>query len=279
MKTYLNHLDKLSSQIEEYFLKNRESKKTLFLDGTGMLSSYQNAAISILGFEGLNQFDQIHLVSGSTYALFIYLAIQEGEFLWGSKDIELWNQNVRSWHGVTPVLSLIKFLTYKYTKLPAGKFGGHKKACEQFFSPTFLKRKLSDFPENYYVWAYNVTKKQLTLVNTNNGFGNLSVSDVISIASSVPSIFGAYIHEGDTYIDAMYAPRFSHFKYDVFKNQNVLHLNMFKTGHKDGIRSLKIHDHQNGNELIRRDFYKFLLGLKNHEFELITKYALFGVKS
>lgn len=278
MKSYLNHLNKLSSQIEDYLIQNKGQTKTLFLDGTGMLSSYQNAVISKLGKEGLNQFNQIHLVSGSTYALFIYLAIQEGEFLWDSKDIELWNENVRKWHGVTPVLSLIKFLTYKYTKIPAGTFGGHKKACEQFFSPSFLNRKLSDFPDNYFVWAYNLNKKKLTLVNKNNGFGDLSVSDVISIASSVPSIFGSYIHDDDTYIDAMYAPKFSSFKYDIFKNQNVLHLNMFKAGYKDGIQSLKIHEHQNGNELIRRDFYKFLLGFKNHEFELITKYALFGDK-
>lgn len=69
----------------------------------------------------------------------------------------------------------------------------------------------------------------------------------------------------------MYAPQFTSFKYDIFKNKNVLHLKMFKSGYKNGIKSLKIHEHQDGNKLIQRDFYKFLLGFKNHDFELITK--------
>lgn len=276
MKSYLNHLDKLSIEVNEFLTANKGQPKSLFLDGTGMLSSYQNTVISMLGKEGLEQFDEIHLVSGATYALFIYMAIQEGEFLWTSKDIELWNKNVRQWHKVTPILSLAKFLTFKYTQIPAGSFGGHRKACEQFFSEAFLKRTLSDFSDKIHIWAYNENKKKLTLINKNNGFGHFTVSDAITMASSVPSIFGSYIHESDVYIDAMYAPRFSNFKYEIFKGKTVLHLNMFKDGQKDGIKSLKIHDHQNGNELIQRDFYKFLLGLKNHEFELVTKYALFG---
>lgn len=276
MKNYLNHLDKLFVEVNEFLNTNKGQPKSLFLDGTGMLSSYQSAAISKLGLDGLDEFDEIHLVSGATYALFIYLAILEGEFLWSSKDIELWNKNVRKWHNVTPLLSLIKFLTFKYTKLPAGSFGGHRKACQQFFSDEFLNRTLSDFSEKINIWAYNTDRKQLTLISKKNGFGNLTVSDVITMASSVPSIFGSYIHNDEIYIDAMYAPRFSNFKYEVFKGKIVLHLNMFKDGQKDGIRSLKIHEHQNGNELIRRDFYKFLLGLKNHDFELVTKYALFG---
>jgi hypothetical protein len=276
MKNYLNHIEKLKTDLNKYFELNQNIQKTLFLDGTGMLSSYQNTVLSILGTERLNSFDEIHLVSGSSYALFIYLAIQENEFLWNSKDVELWNKNVRKWHGVTPILSLIKFLTYNQTKISAGKFGGHSRACQQFFSERFLSRKLSSFSNKYYFWTYSLKNDKLVLINRDLGFGDLTVTDIISMASSVPSIFGVHPYNNDTYIDAMYAPHFSKFKYEVFAGRNVLHLNMFKDGSKNGIQSIKIHEHCNGNKLIRKDFYKFLLGLKNHEFELITKYALFG---
>jgi hypothetical protein len=276
MKNYLDHIKKLKNDLNDYFVNHQGKRKTLFLDGTGMLSSYQNSVLSILGYERLHSFDEIHLVSGSSYALFIYLAIQKNEFLWNSKDVALWNKNVRKWHGIVPFLSLLKFLVFDQTKIPAGKFGGHSIACRQFFSKSFLSRKLSSFSNKYYFWTYSTKTDKLVLINKELGFGDLTVTDVISMASSVPAIFGVHPLNDDTYIDAMYAPRFSKFKYEVFAGQNVLHLNMFKDGTRDGIRSIKIHEHQNGKKLIRRDFYKFLLGLKNHEFELITKYALFG---
>jgi hypothetical protein len=276
MKNYLSHIEKLKTDLDEYFELNQNIKKILFLDGTGMLSSYQNSVLSVLGSDRLNSFDEIHLVSGSSYALFIYLAIQENEFLWTSKDIELWNRNVRKWHGITPILSFIKFLTYNLTKISAGKFGGHSMACHQFFSERFLARKLSSFSNKYLFWTFSVNTNKLILINKDLGYGELKVADIISMASSVPAIFGVHPYNNDTFIDAMYAPQFSKLKYEVFSGRHVLHLNMFKDGFKNGIKSIKIHEHANGNELIRKDFYRFLLGLKNHEFELVTKYALFG---
>jgi hypothetical protein len=105
------------------------------------------------------------------------------------------------------------------------------------------------------------------------------VADVISMACSIPSIFGSHTLNGVNYIDAMDAKDYPKFKYSVFKGQNVLHMNMVREGRKEGIHSLRIHEWNDGNKLIRRDFYRFLCGFKNPEFDFVTKYALFGEES
>ena len=275
MEKYIEHINKISSKIDTYFDENRKDS-ILYLDGTGMLSTYQNTMLSILGYDRTHSFKEIHLVSGSTYALFIFLAQRSGDFLWKPEDIALWNKNIRKWHGITPGISLLKFITSKYTGIPAGRFGGNLEICKHLFSKKFLNKKLSEFSSKYNFWVFNLNKRKLMLLNSKGPYPELTVSQTISMTTSAPPVFGPHIYNNEVFIDAMYAPKFPKFKYKIFKDKEVLHLNMFKDGEKNGIHSLKIHDYPDGNKLISRDFYRLLLGKKNKEFEKITTYALFG---
>ncbi len=279
MKKYLRHIESISADLERYLENNVQKKPILLMDGTGMLSSYQNAIYSIIGLERFSKFEQVHCVSGSAYALFIFLAIKEKQFRWNADEIDLWNENVRKWHGVTPVLSLLKLLTYKFTGIPAGKFGGHYKACEAIFSESFRNRTLSTFSNAFQFWTYSLKSEKLVLLNATNEYKDLTVSEVISMTASVPSIFGHHQRGDEAFIDAMYAPNFPKFKYDLFKNNQVLHYNMFKNGTRKNITSVRIHEHADGKSLVQRDFNRFLLGFKNTEFTDVTKFALFGMKT
>lgn len=276
MNAYLKQVEFIRSTIENHFREYPQSAGILLMDGTGMLSSYQNTVLSLLGPEKLERFDEIHLISGSAYAYFIYTAIRENSFKWGPSDVPKWNRNVQGWHGIVPILSLAKFATSRFHQLPAGKPGGHHRACEEIFTEEFRNRPLSSFPKNLRIWAYNVQAKRMEFIGSQIEHSELTVADVISMAASVPAVFGEHRQNGVRYIDAMYAPRYSKLKYQVFEGKHVLHFNMFKTGSAKGIDSIKIHEHEDGNALVRKDFLRFIAGVRNAQFDQVTRYALFG---
>lgn len=286
MQAYLRHIASAPTRVEEFFREFPTGPNRLLLDGTGMISSYQNAILRLLGRQGLERFDEIHAVSGSAYAYFIFEAMQSGDFLWGENDVGIWNQEVRSWHGVTPVLSYLKFLTFKRFKAPAGHFGGHRVACDRIFTPEFNARPLSSFSARIRFWTYDLRSKRFVAVSgADPRFAPLRPWEVISLCTAVPAIFGAHRMEGSgeagcaEYIDAMYAPGYGRFIRDALGDQPVLHPNMIREGSRGLFRSFKIHEHPDGLQLIRRDFTRFLLGRHNPDFDRVTRFALFGRES
>lgn len=266
--------DRVIASLRQFLQRGDCEESTITLEGTGINASYHYLVLSLVGRERLERMRFVNAISGGTVSLIYFLAYCEGMLMCSRDEAKSWEPKFRKWHGV----SWLTFLRY----LIGAPFGraplhgdGHVRTSEGTIQAEFLDRSVESFPDNFRFWLHDCDRNEIVEVSAGSELRDFHLRDLLRCATSIPSVFGIAEVAGKRYMDPIFSPAIGELR-NRFKQEskNALISNMLRDEQRETQIFVRPHGYANGNWVMKRDLYRFLMGRKNEE---ITDAALNGL--
>jgi hypothetical protein len=274
---------KTENRIREYvekFLKAAPlEESTLLFDGPGIGCTSHALVIGYLGKKRLTQLKAVHSFSSASYGTLFALAELYGMLTLDKSKTVGWNRENQVRHQVTYPG---QFLGRIPSLLRQGFLFPHQltqAALSCSVSSEFVERKVKDISPNAHFWVYNKTDNRLEDIHAlNPQFSHWKMGEVISAAVSIPYIYEPFRKDGKLFRDPFYAPTIREKIKELKVGKNVLFWNMKYSAEKESLLAVKGHESKSGLRRIIFDEVRFLLGLKNIEFDKAIEKGLFEIE-
>ncbi|MEY4590913.1 MAG: hypothetical protein RL497_2989 [Pseudomonadota bacterium] len=248
--------------VQQFKIRAANEPSVLTLAGTGLNGAAQVAILCDISLAVLEKLKRVNVVSGSSFSYFILQAYHTG----GLREDRFpqFDQLNRALHGggilraiarLGPVI-LRKGAFFQNDLL--GQTGKH------LFTEEFCNRKLSSFPSNLCFWSYCQNTNALIEISTNNGFGSMTVTDLIRATASAKFLHGRFECAGHHFLDPNFSPKASALIKHFFTiRENHLVVNFKRSSSRGRTLLLKQDNSTHPSISIMRDFIFFTLGIPN----------------
>jgi hypothetical protein len=272
---------RLRSRLEEFLKRADLAESALIIDGSGLGLISHFVILFLLGPERFNQFASIHSVSGSSYSVLYFLALQKNLLSLTHEKIDNFNQfnqvrhNIAGWgRGSRLVIRFLLGSPYLFSNdrlEEALAYGVHSE---------FLNMRVSELSENISFLTYCVEERELCEIRQSSRFADWSMGEVIRCVTAVKGIYEPFRREGKTYMDPVTdRPQLRELYRNLRKgHRHVLSLHMDRDGIHGNTTFLKMHVTGSGRIRVMLDFLYFMSGVENRDINEAIHVGLHQVK-
>lgn len=209
----------------------------LTLGGTGPNGSTQVLPLHYFGQDYLSQMATINILSASSFAYFIFLALEHNQ-LRQNNYLE-YDALMRKLHKASFFKAAKHFARWGLPSKPLFENTLVKSTVELLFEKNFANKPLRFFEPNLTFWAFcSASNKNIAI--TPESFPKMKVWEVISACLSIPFIHGEFRYDGHQFSDPIFSSSFPSLRRSILRpRNNHLYLNFKKTHQSNNVYFIK----------------------------------------
>lgn len=263
----------MDDSIQKFNSRATTEPSVLTLAGTGLNGAAQVAILCQIGIEKLSSLEAINIVSGSSFSYFIVQAYVSGGLRQDKfTEFDTLNRHVHRAHTLRALGKLGAVVLSQASFFQNALLG---ETGRNLFSEEFCTRPLSSFPLNLRFWAYCRSAGQLVEISVANGFGAMTVTELIRATASAYFLHGPFHYGEHQFLDPNFSPKAAALIKQFFSLRgNHLFVNFKRSGTRGTTLLLKQDDSARPLVALIRDLAYFTLGIPNRHIRRTHIYAL-----
>lgn len=196
-------------------VKQKDPQQTILtLGGTGPNGSSQVLHLLNLGWDYVHQLNRINVLSASSFAYFIFIALGLGKLK--KENYRLYDKGVREIHDASFFKALTHFARWGLPKKPLYDNQLIKETIRYLWDDDFINMPISAFNENLQFWVYCSASDKNICISSRN-FPDMTMWEVVSACVSIPYIHGEFVYGEHSFRDAIFSPSFKNLRRELIK--------------------------------------------------------------
>lgn len=253
----------VADAVFEYIKRSAVEPSSLSMTGTGLNGAIQVPLLAKIGTGRLNALKKVNVISGSSYSYFILQAYSKKML---REDIFLsFDKLNRTLHSSNFLVSLARLFPILFMGGSFFKNDTLDVTSGHLFKKEFCELRLKDFSDNLSVWSYCTNRKENIEISNANGFGDMTVYQLIRACISLRFLHGPFHYQDYSFVDPNFTKfaRKSLLKKLFSDKNNHLVINYSKNETRGNMSFVKHTLAKHPNLEIAKDIFFFTFNISN----------------